>query len=68
VYDLASAVMYAGGPGQATALTGAYLQTGALGAAEVRRGLAPAAVPVGRPGQLLRLADRHEQPDRDRRS
>ena len=41
VYDLASAVMYAGGPGHAAALTGAYLEAGALGAAEVERGLGP---------------------------
>jgi homoserine kinase type II len=41
VYDLASAVMYAGGPDRATALISAYLATGTLSAAEVQHGLAP---------------------------
>jgi hypothetical protein len=40
VYDLASAVMYLGGPARATAMTSAYLATGALPAAEAERGLA----------------------------
>jgi homoserine kinase type II len=41
LYDLASAVMYVGGPARATALTGAYLRAGLLGAAEVADGLEP---------------------------
>ena len=41
MYDLASAVMYVDGPDRATALIGAYLETGALAAAEVERSLAP---------------------------
>lgn len=41
LYDLASAVMYAGGPDQARTLIGAYLGDGILGAAEVEHGLAP---------------------------
>ena len=41
LYDLASAVMYVGGPGQATALVRAYLGKGILGADEVEQGLAP---------------------------
>jgi Ser/Thr protein kinase RdoA (MazF antagonist) len=41
LYDLASAVMYVGGPGCAKTLVGAYLGDGMLGAAEVERGLAP---------------------------
>ncbi|HEV2373306.1 MAG TPA: phosphotransferase [Streptosporangiaceae bacterium] len=40
LYDLASAVMYVGGPGQAGELTEAYLRTGVLGRAEVGAGLA----------------------------
>ncbi|WP_412544157.1 phosphotransferase [Longispora sp. K20-0274] len=39
LYDLASAVMYVGGPGRADRLVGAYLRGGVLGAAEVERGL-----------------------------
>jgi Ser/Thr protein kinase RdoA (MazF antagonist) len=41
LYDLASAVMYVGGPASATALTSAYLREGSLGAAEVEHGLEP---------------------------
>jgi Ser/Thr protein kinase RdoA (MazF antagonist) len=41
LYDLASAVMYVGGPGQATSLIRAYLAEGILGAGEVDDGLAP---------------------------
>ena len=41
LYDLASAVMYVGGPGHAKTLVRAYLAEGALGAAEVEHGLAP---------------------------
>jgi len=40
LYDLASAVMYLGGPARATAMTSAYLATGALPTAEAERGLA----------------------------
>jgi Ser/Thr protein kinase RdoA (MazF antagonist) len=40
LYDLASAVMYAGGPEEAQALIGAYLAAGMLTAGEVRHGLA----------------------------
>jgi homoserine kinase type II len=41
LYDLASAVMYVGGPDCAKTLVGAYLGDGMLGATEVERGLAP---------------------------
>ena len=41
LYDLASAVMYVGGPDRAAVLISAYLDAGRLGAAEVERGLAP---------------------------
>jgi Ser/Thr protein kinase RdoA (MazF antagonist) len=41
LYDLASAVMYVGGPASATALTSAYLREGSLGAAELEHGLEP---------------------------
>ena len=41
LYDLASAVMYVGGPGRAQELIRAYLAAGTLGPAEVQRGLAP---------------------------
>lgn len=41
LYDLASAVMYAGGPGHAGDLIEAYLRAGLLGRTEVRDGLAP---------------------------
>jgi Ser/Thr protein kinase RdoA (MazF antagonist) len=41
LYDLASAVMYVGGPGHAKTLVRAYLGEGVLGAAEVEHGLAP---------------------------
>ena len=41
LYDLASAVMYVGGPGCAKTLVGAYLADGMLGAIEVEHGLAP---------------------------
>jgi Ser/Thr protein kinase RdoA (MazF antagonist) len=41
LYDLASAVMYAGGPGHAKELLRAYLRGGVLGPSEVERGLAP---------------------------
>jgi homoserine kinase type II len=41
LYDLASAVMYVGGPGHAQQLIRAYLDGGTLGPAEVERGLAP---------------------------
>ena len=41
LYDLASAVMYVGGPASATALTSAYLREGSLGATEVEHGLEP---------------------------
>jgi Ser/Thr protein kinase RdoA (MazF antagonist) len=41
LYDLASAVMYVGGPDHAKTLVRAYLDEGILGATEVRRGLAP---------------------------
>jgi homoserine kinase type II len=40
LYDLASAVMYVGGPDQARTLIRAYLGEGMLGAAEVEHGLA----------------------------
>jgi Ser/Thr protein kinase RdoA (MazF antagonist) len=39
LYDLASAVMYLGGPGLAAAMTGAYLRAGPLGPREVAAGL-----------------------------
>jgi Ser/Thr protein kinase RdoA (MazF antagonist) len=39
LYDLASAVMYAGGKVEAQPLIAAYAQTGALGEDEIRRGL-----------------------------
>jgi Ser/Thr protein kinase RdoA (MazF antagonist) len=41
LYDLASAVMVAGGPDHATTLVRAYLDKGVLGAAEVEHGLVP---------------------------
>jgi Ser/Thr protein kinase RdoA (MazF antagonist) len=41
LYDLASAVMYVGGPDHAGPLIGAYLSEGTIGAAEAARGLAP---------------------------
>lgn len=41
LYDLASAVMYVGGPDRADELIGAYLGQGVLERAEVRRGLLP---------------------------
>lgn len=41
MYDLASAVMYVGGPGRATQLVDAYLEHGALGRDEVERTLEP---------------------------
>ena len=41
LYDLASAVMYVGGPGHAQQLIQAYLAQGTLGPAEVQHGLAP---------------------------
>ena len=41
LYDLASAVMYVGGPDHARALIRAYLGEGTLGAAEVEDSLAP---------------------------
>ena len=41
LYDLASAVMYVGGPGQRGTLIRAYLGAGTLRPAEVERGLAP---------------------------
>jgi Ser/Thr protein kinase RdoA (MazF antagonist) len=40
IYDLASAVMYVGGPDRAGRLIAAYLDAGVVGAAEVGRGLA----------------------------
>jgi homoserine kinase type II len=40
LYDLASAVMYLGGPGPARAMTEAYLAAGGLSRAEADRGLA----------------------------
>jgi len=40
LYDLASAVMYVGGPDRADSLVAAYLETGPLDRAEVDRGLA----------------------------
>ncbi len=40
LYDLASAVMYLGGPARAAAMTGAYLASGALSRAEAEDGLA----------------------------
>jgi homoserine kinase type II len=40
LYDLASAVMYVGGPDQAGALVDGYLEHGVLAPAEVERGLA----------------------------
>jgi homoserine kinase type II len=40
LYDLASAVMYVGGPGRAAPLIEAYLRSGVLPAGEVRHGLA----------------------------
>ncbi len=39
LYDLASAVMYLGGPARAPAMVSAYLSGGVLGAAEVERGM-----------------------------
>jgi Ser/Thr protein kinase RdoA (MazF antagonist) len=39
LYDLASAVMFLGGPGRAAAMTGAYLRAGPLTAPEVAAGL-----------------------------
>ena len=41
LYDVASAVMYVGGPGSAEELVRAYLDEGTLPADEVERGLAP---------------------------
>jgi len=41
LYDLASAVIYAGGPDHAKTLIRAYLGEGMLGAAEVEHGMAP---------------------------
>jgi homoserine kinase type II len=41
LYDLASAVMYVGGPDHAQQLIQAYLAQGTLGPAEVQHGLAP---------------------------
>ncbi len=41
MYDLASAVMYLGGPMEAKALVGAYLEEGVLDRSEVERTLAP---------------------------
>ena len=41
LYDLASAVMYVGGPDRAKTLVRAYLADGILGATEVAHGLAP---------------------------
>jgi homoserine kinase type II len=41
LYDLASAVMYVGGPGQAGSLVRAYLSEGTIGPDEAARGLAP---------------------------
>jgi Ser/Thr protein kinase RdoA (MazF antagonist) len=41
LYDLASAVMYLGGPDRAAEMTGAYLASGALSRAEAEDGLAP---------------------------
>lgn len=41
LYDLASAVMYAGGPGLAGELVRAYLSEGILGTTEIERGRAP---------------------------
>lgn len=41
LYDLASAVIYVGGPGHAQRLIQAYLDQGTLGPAEVEHGLAP---------------------------
>ena len=59
LYDLASAVMYVGGPGHAQQLIQAYLAQGTLGPAEVQHGLAPMLrPPLGCPGELLRMADR----------
>ena len=39
LYDLASAVMYVGGPGRADALVEAYLDQGIVARTEVERGL-----------------------------
>ena len=41
MYDLASAVMYVGGPSHAEALVDAYLGEGALDRSEVERTLSP---------------------------
>jgi Ser/Thr protein kinase RdoA (MazF antagonist) len=41
LYDLASAVMHAGGPGAARTLIAAYQDAGVLSPAEIRQGLAP---------------------------
>lgn len=41
LYDLASAVMYVGGPDHAKSLVGAYLDEGVLDVSEVENGLAP---------------------------
>lgn len=41
LYDLASAVMYVGGPDHSATLIDAYLDTGPIGADEAARGLAP---------------------------
>ena len=41
MYDVASAVMYVGGPGRADALLAAYVEVGGLARAEVARALAP---------------------------
>lgn len=41
MYDLATAVMYAGGPRRAGDLIEAYLDEGVLGRGEVDEGLAP---------------------------
>lgn len=58
LYDLASAVMYLGGPDHAAAMTDAYQSAGLLTPREIADGLSHrhAPLPVGRPGRLLRLA------------
>lgn len=56
LYDLASAVMYLGGPGRAAAMTDAYLSAGLLTAREVAGGLPVMLRFVGRASRLLRLA------------
>lgn len=68
LYDLASAVMYVGGPSAGKDLIEAYLRRGTLTAAQVRAGMVAMLRFRGRSGELLRVADRGERRDRDQRT